>query len=458
LGISARAPAKLAFACAVCLTALSFAAPSGGSIAVPSVSAHHCPALGSGWRCWVATLPLDRSGHAHGRMHVAVALLHRPGPPRPTVLALAGGPGTPAIASARSFRARLAPLLATRDLLVVDDRGTGVSDPIACPDIDAAAVWSPEAVRGCAQALGPAAGHYGSDDVADDVEDVRRLLGLGPLVVYGVSYGSKTAVDYARRHPVGTRALVLDSPIVEDTDPFYRRSAVGAARVLANVCAEGHCPRGVDPVADLRSLVGRMHDGHLGSIDEAALLHLIVSGGPRLDALPPALHRAARGDTRALGALLPATVPDARAPSWLQQGGSNTVYLATSCDDGFFPWPHQASESHRVAAAERYVASLGDGAFAPFDHQVGMQYGEAGMCAAWPAAAERAAPAPPPDVPALLLVGGDDDLAPLEGAQEVAAQLPHAQLVTVAGAGHGVLRTAGPGADALRSFAAGLGQ
>ena len=125
-------------------------------------------------------------------------------------------PAPPRPAAPHRPRARRAPLLATRDLLVVDDRGTGVSDPIACPDIDAAAVWSPEAVRGCAQALGPAAGHYGSDDVADDVEDVRRLLGLGPLVVYGVSYGTYLALTYMHLFPEGVRSVTVDSTLTPD--------------------------------------------------------------------------------------------------------------------------------------------------------------------------------------------------------------------------------------------------
>jgi pimeloyl-ACP methyl ester carboxylesterase len=51
-----------------------------------------------------------------------------------------------------------------------------------------------------------------------------------------------------------------------------------------------------------------------------------------------------------------------------------------------------------------------------------------------------------------VLVGGDDDLAPLEGAREIAAQLPQSRIVTVPAVGHGVLGTSGPGATALRAF------
>ena len=410
----------------------------------------------------VVDVPLDRSGHVPGRVNIAAALYHRPGPPRQAVLALAGGPGSAAIPAAHTFQHNLAPLLANRDLLVIDDRGTGVSGPISCPGIDDSAVWSTSAVAACARRLGPAAGHYGSRDTSDDIEDVRHELGIPSLVVYGVSYGTKTATEYAELHPRHVAGLVLDSPIVDDTDPFYRRSAVGAARVLQNLCAEGECPAGADPVADITAIVAKMHGtGTLSSggvtVTEGAMLHAIVEGGSTLRALPKALHAAAAGDLRALAAVLPKQIPDARDPDWLKSTYSQTMYLATSCDDGNFPWPGNYSVRGRYLAAGRYLQHIGDAAFAPFDRAVGVQYGETKICAPWPAA-QRQAPLPKiPDVPALLLVGGDDDIAPLEGAREIAGRLPHSQIVVIPARGHGELRGGGdPSGQALQQFAATL--
>jgi pimeloyl-ACP methyl ester carboxylesterase len=406
-------------------------------------------------------VPLDRSGHVHGRVHLAVALLHQPGPDRPAVMALAGGPGAAAIPDATHFARLLAPLLRGRDLLVVDQRGTGASDPISCPQIETHETWSAQQVAACAQTLGRARAFYGTDATVADLEAVRHLLAIPRVTVYGVSYGTKVAVDFARAHPRVVDGLVLDSPIVEDTDPFYRRSANGALRVLENLCTEGDCVAGADPGADLRTLVGRMRAGVLTrgdvTISEGPLLHAIVAGGPRLHALPAALHSAAGGDLHPLAALLPAQVPDARDPNgWLAPSDSSTVYLAASCEDGDFPWDRRQSTAQRLAAAGAYLDRLGDRAFAPFDRYAGAQYGEARICAPWPEAGKRPAPPPLPDVPALMLVGGDDDLAPLEGAREIAAQLPHAQLVVVPATGHGVLH-GGPGtaASALAAFAAG---
>jgi pimeloyl-ACP methyl ester carboxylesterase len=439
---------------------LAGAPPSAvrGSTATPAP----CPAnLAAPWRCTVVTVPLDRSGRVPGHVRLAVALLHQPGPDRPAVLALAGGPGAAAIPQAQHFATLLAPLLKGRDLLVVDQRGTGVSDPISCPRIEAEPSWSPQDVIDCARRLGPGRAFYGTDATVADLEAVRHLLGIPRLTVYGVSYGTKVAVDYARAHPHAVDGLVLDSPIVEDTDPFYRRSANGALRVLENLCAEKACVPHADPAADLRAIVRRMRRGvlteHGVTISEGPLLHAIVAGGPRLHALPPALHTAARGHLGPLAALLPQQVPDARDPNgWLAPSDSSTLYLATSCEDGDFPWSRTQTIAQRLAAAGAYLDRIGNRAFSPFDRYAGAQYGEARICAPWPEASRRAAPPPLPDVPALMLVGGDDDLAPLEGAREIAAQLPHAQLVIVPATGHGVLHGGpGPAASALGAFAAG---
>jgi pimeloyl-ACP methyl ester carboxylesterase len=433
-----------------------------GPSARSTVAPHRCPAgLAPPWQCAVVTVPLDRSGRLPGKVHLAIALLHAPGPARPAVLALAGGPGSAALPQAQRFARLLGPLLAGRDLLVVDQRGTGASDPIACPQIEQERTWSPQDVMACAQRLGPARAFYGTTDTVADLETVRHLLSIPRLTVFGVSYGTKVAVDYARFHPGVVDGLVLDSPIVEDTDPFYRRSVRGAERVLQNVCAEVGCAKDTDAAADLRAVVRRMHGGTASRngvvVGEAPLLQAIVAGGARLHALPAALHRAAAGDLRPLAALLPAVVPDARnGPGWLAPSDSNTLYLATSCEDGNFPWARQQGQGARLTAARVYLDRLGDRAFAPFDRFAGAQYGEAAICAPWPEAGRRPAPPPMPDVRALLLVGGDDDLAPLEGAREIAAELPHAQTVVVPEAGHGVLNGGpGPAATALGAFAAG---
>ena len=90
-----------------------------------------------------------------------------------------------------------------------------------------------------------------------------RMAGRGSLAGM-MPYGdaNQIVMDMARE----VLPVVRNTPVLAGvcgTDPFYRRSATGAARVLANQCAEGACASGTDPVADLRTLVSRMRKGVL---------------------------------------------------------------------------------------------------------------------------------------------------------------------------------------------------
>src|SRR5690349_3971520 len=116
---------RVAAALAVAAIAIAF-----GTVLVSRSAGRTCPAsLGKDWRCRTVTVPLDRSGRVHGSVRLAVVRWHRPGPARPAVMAFAGGPGGAAIPKAQKYRRILAPLLGDRDLVIFDQRGTGVSGP-----------------------------------------------------------------------------------------------------------------------------------------------------------------------------------------------------------------------------------------------------------------------------------------------------------------------------------------
>jgi pimeloyl-ACP methyl ester carboxylesterase len=434
-----------------------------------ALAMHHHRALGRGvgcpsalkrpWRCRRLSVRLDPAGRTPGRLTLAVAEYHRPGPARPAVLAFAGGPGGAAIPKAGKYRQILAPLLARRDLVVFDQRGTGVSAPMSCPGIEGRASWPPAAIARCGRRLGRRGRFSATADSAADAEAVRRALHIPRVVLYGVSYGTKTATDYARRYPRHVDAMVLDSVVVADTDPLYRRSAAAAGRILDALCAEARCAS--DPVADLETLVAHMRGGVLrGRADgrpvrilEGEILNAIVEGEASRPRLPAALHAAAAGDLAPLEDALPDHVADVRDDAWSAAAFSATTYLATTCEDASFPWRRSASSAARRRAARRWLATQRDGDYGPFNHEVGRQYGVTGLCEAWPAAGRLAVDPALPDVPALLLAGEVDALTPLEGAREVAAELPRARLVVVGGHDHVVLSTAGPAAVALRAWA-----
>src|SRR3954470_10591350 len=139
------------------------------AVAVPSAPAlttHACPRT-AGFRCGTVTVPLDRSGRVPGTVKLAVAV---EAPRRGTkgfLVALSGGPGQPSVVFADSFRASLAPALAHRRLVVVDQRGTGRSGALRCPRLQALgtlAEVNTHIVAACANALGPARQFYATTD------------------------------------------------------------------------------------------------------------------------------------------------------------------------------------------------------------------------------------------------------------------------------------------------------
>jgi pimeloyl-ACP methyl ester carboxylesterase len=134
--------------------------------------------------CGSVEVPLDRGDPAAGTTTVAFALVprrNRAAPAAGTVLFNPGGPGDAPIAHAGDIAKQFAPLLDTRDLLLVDPRGAGRSAPLGCraldrrslADVFAARSWSAAAIRACGRKLGSRAARYGSAEVADDFDAVR---------------------------------------------------------------------------------------------------------------------------------------------------------------------------------------------------------------------------------------------------------------------------------------------
>src|SRR4051812_47279268 len=188
-------------AAAVLLVTLALGA-AAYAITRPRVSpgARGCErGLGAGWTCRTVRVALDPAKPHGAHVDLAVARFHRPGPARPAVMAFAGGPGGAALPRTRRYQQLLAPLLTHRDPVVFDQRGTGVSERLRCPGVRGPRI-APTAVRTCARQLGARGGRYGSWDTADDAEAVRRSLRVPSVLAFGVSYGTKTATDYARRY------------------------------------------------------------------------------------------------------------------------------------------------------------------------------------------------------------------------------------------------------------------
>jgi pimeloyl-ACP methyl ester carboxylesterase len=415
--------------------------------------------------CETLTVPLDRSGGVAGDVHLLVERRAASGPSKGTLVVLAGGPGQAATPLIDGLQHALAPALRNRDLVVFDQRGTGGSDRLNCPALDTAGTFTAldSAVEACANSLGPRRAFYTSRDSADDIEAIRRSIGVDKISLYGVSYGTFTALTYARRYPDHVESLALDSVInPAGRDALDRSTYAAFPRVLRDICAGG-C-RGItsDPVADLNTLVGRVQRQPLkvvayspagsrlrGTLGEEDIVNMLEGADfdPIARAeLPAALVSARRGDGAPLARLLlreNAGAGTRAAFASTPVSDSQALFFATACEEIPFPWSRTAPLSDRAAQLAAALSGLPASTYAPFSRQTEANAGTSRPCRRWPDGSPDSplVSGPAPDVPVLLLEGVDDTRTPIADAQATAALFPRASLVTVPETGHSVVGT-----------------
>jgi len=449
-------PRRLALAALTALLVLAAAAPPSRA------QATFAPCAPTGFECAQIQVPIDRSGQVPGTVTLAVERVRASqNPDRAAVVALAGGPGQAAIPAATDFASILGPALATRDLVVFDQRGTGRSDRLRCSAFEGGSSSIVSAAASCAGQLGAARGFFRSADSVEDIEAIRVQSGYEKLVLFGVSYGTKVALDYAARFPERTEALLLDSIVPpEGSDVFNRSTFRAVGRALRELCGSGAC-RGISaqPSADLRTLVQRTNRRSLrGTVNDVSgrelrvsltplgLFEIMLAGdlNPTLRAeLPGSLRSALRGDLRpilrlrARAAGLSGIATQAPATA----ADSDALFAATRCEESVFPWSRYAGPEERARSAVRAARGLPRRDVAPFTYREALNGEVIPLCLGWPnAAPEPAAPAALPPVRTLILSGNADLRTPVEDGRSVAARLGGAgQLVGVPFTGHSVL-------------------
>ena len=460
--------APIAAAAAILALTLLPAPPAGAALRFKRCDAFllQCARLG---------VPLDRSGATPGRVSLFVTRLRaRQRPRRGAIFALAGGPGQSATDTfGGDGLGLLAPAFRRRDLIVFDQRGTGRSGPLRCRALERSNLFDAGRAAGaCARRLGARRHHYTSRASVEDLEAIRRELGVGRITLYGTSYGVKVALGYALTYPGNVERLVLDS-VVEPggPDPLYLPSLAAVPRVLRAVCRSRCRAFTRDPLADLSALVRRMAARRLrgyvvdrrgrrrpARLSRGELFLILLSGDfdPALRAaFPGAVRAALEGDAAPLLRLKRRSISVAADPPPARIF-SAALFTATTCEENDFPWPRTAPPDprERRRLTEARVASIPAGAFLPFDRGAALENDLLQLCDRWTAAPAAPAfgPGPLPDVPVLLLEGEDDLRTPVEGARRVAGLFPRAQVVVAPATGHSALG-ADPSACARRAFA-----
>jgi len=408
---------------------------------------------------------LARTGGLAGSISLSVERkLAGAAPSRDAVVALAGGPGQAALPLAGFIAQAIAPALGSRDLLVFDQRGTGASNPLSCSAFE---VFSTAPVgqlfQQCAAQIGPARGAYTSEESVQDIEALRQAGGYEKLVLYGTSYGTKVALQYAQSYPQNVQALVLDSVVPpEGQEPFAIPTFQAITGVLEELCANGACT-GItaNPLGDLATLAARLrghllsgsvYDGagkrHASTLDEQGLLDILDAGdlNPALRALLPAAVRSALAHNadpllrlQLLAQGLIPTVP-IESPGERSQEVDEALFATTTCEETPFPWQRGAPPATRLTEALAFLHAQPASDFHPFDASTAYANSLVSACSGWP----DASPPPPPvgalpNVPTLILSGEQDLRTPTADARRVAAMIPDAQLLLVPFTGHSVL-------------------
>jgi pimeloyl-ACP methyl ester carboxylesterase len=391
-----------------------------------------CPGV-TGYTCSTLDVPLDRTGRRNGTLHLRVGAADNVTAPRGVLLALSGGPGQPGLFLLDRFVGKaLAAEKRRYRVVVFDQRGTGAG-ALDCEamqqQMGASDLFPPTAgaVRACAAKLGDRRQFYGTDDVVEDIDALRRALGVDKIALDGVSYGTYVAERYALAHPDHVSKLVLDSvvPHVGLTDlgvvEFH-----ATARVLRSVCGN----RCVD---DLAAVVKRYHNG-VDVLDALTTDSIVDPTYKTVFDIPQALRAARKGAPGLLESFIVSMHAGDQAPAEaLDQG----LHASALCGDWRYPWGTSAAPlAGREAALSRAVAKLPTKALFPFDRKTATGNGFIRQCLPW-------APTPPTPldrgkitVPTLLLNGDHDLSTPLEWAKQELRRTTHGKLVVVPGAGH----------------------
>ena len=371
-------------------------------------------------------------------------------------MAVEGGPGYPSIGSHSLYRELYAPLLQRRDLLLVDNRGTGDSGAIVCRPLQSAPIMELSQVTRCGRQLGPTSDLYGTAIAADDMAAVLTALRIHKVDIYGDSYGSFFVQAFAGRHPDRIRSIVLDgayqvvggSPWYPSTAPTLRQ-AFDIACMRSPVCSDAPGTSG----ERIERLVKALRATHVRTTP-ADVAFVMDSAG--LDPLAfRDLDAAARAYLEASDAVpLKRLVDEAYSEEEGAGGHARTysqgLFAAASCSDNPQAYdmrlpPPQRRRAWREALAEK--RSRDPNLYAPFTIDeflaIPIDYAYVPLCTTWPIASKyhpAGEPVPPhtrfPDVPVLVLNGDLDTITtPHEG--EKATQLfARATHVIVANTGH----------------------
>jgi pimeloyl-ACP methyl ester carboxylesterase len=394
----------------------------------------------------------DREARAGRTIDLNIVLLPALGnEPRPDPLFfLAGGPGQGAAQMARGLKGLFQRVQADRDIVLVDQRGTGDSNGLECKSDDESLAVLNETIeqglarlRDCMTALQARADlrHYTTEVAMDDLNDVRQYLGYDRINIYGGSYGTRAALVYLRRHEPTVRSVILDGVAPPDMrlPLFFARDGQRALeRLLADCAADEVCGKMHPQLGErLRTLVKALDSSPVPvrlthprtgiaedvTVDGEFVVNVLFNAlySPLISTLVPELiARAERHDFQALLAL-------AFANEGAAGNMSLGMQLSVICAEDY---PRITAEQIERESATTVFAS----------HLLATRMR---ACEFWPRGDVATAYYEPvtSDVPVLILSGDLDPVTPPEWGESVLPHLANARHIIVPATGHGAIMT-----------------
>ncbi|MCC7328474.1 MAG: alpha/beta fold hydrolase [Burkholderiales bacterium] len=396
-------------------------------------------------QCGELEVAEDRARPEGRRIRIFAAVLpaNTVSPKQDPLLLLAGGPGQ-AASFLGPFAMRLTELRRTRDVVLIDQRGTGRSSPLSCDafaprDDDVFETDPLPRGRDCvaqlrAQGVDPA--QYTTTAWIADVEAVRVALGYARWNLWGGSYGTRVAQEYLRRHPERVRTVILDGvappEMVITLDVWRTRAA--ALTAIFDACANSAACRTAHPdvAATLDGIeqalgpTGReidLMDPSTGAIERRrvtfdivlAVLQPLTYAPETASLLPQMLVQAAHGDFGALFAANPMLSGN------LAEQMNAALHFSVTC----------AEDVPRIKAGSdaRMLAGLPT-------RRLALQ--SIAVCGVWPRGRMPGdfADAVHSDKPALLFSGGMDPVTPPAYGAQVLQGLTNGRHIVAPGYGH----------------------
>jgi pimeloyl-ACP methyl ester carboxylesterase len=417
----------------------------------PKVTLTPCQAQGIEGKANCGTYEVfeNRAARKGRKINLNILVLPATGEPREPdpVFYFAGGPGSGASEDAPGIARMFAKIRQHRDLVFVDQRGTGKSHTLDCafynstePQSYLGYFFPLEDVRKCRPELEQKADLtlYTTTIAADDLDEVRAALGYDKINLFGASYGTRAAMVYLRQHPKHVRTAMLQG--VAPTNMYLPRDyPVQTERalqgVLAECAADEACNKAFPNIknetkAVLERLIKAPVDVELRlqsiptpikvtlsrNLAAEAVRYMLYNPGGA-SRVPLVLHQAAEGN------FVPLTETALRFRRTLVGSGSNGMYLSVTCAEDI-PWVKR-DEAERLAQN----TFLGDYRL--------QQQREA--CALWPRAKVDMDYFKPvrSDVSVLILTGEWDPVTPPANGDYVAQTLPNSLHVVIPHGAHG---------------------